>query len=122
LQENRDEVHHLIDDLHSADIAELYTRLGEDEGKFLFTVMDNEKAADVLIELDIDERKRVLKNLSSDMIARQLIDNMDTDDAADVLGELSNDRRRKSCRKWRISSMRAILLICLPLMRILPGD
>jgi magnesium transporter len=94
-QENRNEVHQIIDELHSADIAELYTILGEDEGKFLFTVMDNEKAADVLIELDIDDRKRVLKNLSSDMIARQLIDNMDTDDAADVLGELSNDLKEE---------------------------
>jgi len=94
-QENRDAVHHLIDELHSADIAELYTTLGDDEGRFLFTVMDNEKAADVLIELDIDERKRVLKNLSSDMIARQLIDNMDTDDAADVLGELSNNLKEE---------------------------
>ena len=94
-QENRDAVYHLIDELHSADIAELYTTLGDDEGRFLFTVMDNEKAADVLIELDIDERKRVLRNLSSDMIARQLIDNMDTDDAADVLGELSNNLKEE---------------------------
>ena len=94
-QENRDAVHHLIDELHSADIAELYTTLGDDEGRFLFTVIDNEKAADVLIELDIDERKRVLKNLSSDVIARQLIDNMDTDDAADVLGELSNNLKEE---------------------------
>ncbi len=94
-RENRNEVHQLIDELHSADIAELYTTLGDDEGRFLFTAMDNEKAADVLIELDIDERKRVLRNLSSDMIARQLIDNMDTDDAADVLGELSNNLKEE---------------------------
>lgn len=94
-RENRNEVQQLIDELHSADIAELYTTLGEEEGKFLFTVMDNEKAADVLIELDIDDRKRVLRNLSSDMIARQLIDNMDTDDAADVLGELANDLKEE---------------------------
>ncbi len=94
-RENRNEVQQLIDELHSADIAELYTTLGEEEGKLLFAVMDNEKAADVLIELDIDDRKRVLRNLSSDMIARQLIDNMDTDDAADVLGELANDLKEE---------------------------
>lgn len=94
-REDRDVVIRLLENFHSADIAELYTQLNEDEGEFLFTLLDNETAADVLIELEIDDRKRVLKNLSSDIIARQLIDNMDTDDAADVLGELSNNRKEE---------------------------
>ncbi len=92
-REDKDAVYQLISEMHSADIAEIYQMLEADEGRFLFTVLDNETAADVLIELDIDERKRVLKNLPSEMIARQLIDYMDTDDAADVLGELSADRK-----------------------------
>ena len=87
-QENSDAVLQLIGDLHSADIAEIYSRLESDRGSYLFTLLDDEKAADVLVELDIDERKKVLKKLPSNIIARQLIDNMDTDDAADVLGEL----------------------------------
>lgn len=90
-QDNKDAVLQLIKDLHSADIAEIYTRLDDDHGSYLFPLLDDETAADVLIELDIDERKRVLKNLPSNMIARQLIDNMDTDDAADVVGELSTE-------------------------------
>ncbi|MFP4367059.1 MAG: magnesium transporter [Bacteroidales bacterium] len=90
-QDNKDAVLQLIKDLHSADIAEIYTRLDDDHGRYLFPLLDDETAADVLIELDIDERKRVLKNLPSNMIARQLIDNMDTDDAADVVGELSTE-------------------------------
>lgn len=94
-REDRDVVMRLLENFHSADIAELYTQLDEDEGEFLFTLLDNETAADVLIELEIDDRKRVLKNLSSEIIARQLIDNMDTDDAADVLGELSNSRKEE---------------------------
>ncbi len=94
-REDRDVVIRLLENFHSADIAELYTQLNEEEGEFLFTLLDNETAADVLIELEIDDRKRVLKNLSSDIIARQLIDNMDTDDAADVLGELSNNRKEE---------------------------
>ena len=87
-QENSDAVLQLIGDLHSADIAEIYSRLESDRGSYLFTLLNDEKAADVLVELDIDERKKVLKKLPSNIIARQLIDNMDTDDAADVLGEL----------------------------------
>ncbi len=90
-QENVDAVLHLIEDLHSADIATIYTRLDNEQGKYLFSLLGDEKAADVLIELDIDDRKRVLKSLPSTMIASQLIDYMDTDDAADVLGELSRE-------------------------------
>ena len=94
-QEKTNEVQAIIEELHSADIAELYTRIDDDKGSFLFKLLDNEKAADVLIELDIDERKRLLKTLPSDLIARKLIDNMDTDDAADVLGELPNYRKEE---------------------------
>jgi magnesium transporter len=94
-QENTDAVLRLIEDLHSADIATIYTRLDNDQGKYLFTLLDDEKAADVLIDLDIDDRKRVLKSLPSTRIASQLIDNMDTDDAADVLGELSNELKEE---------------------------
>jgi magnesium transporter len=90
-QENTGAALRLIEDLHSADIATIYTRLDNDQGKYLFTLLDDERAADVLIELDNDDRKRVLKSLPSTRIASQLIDNMDTDDAADVLGELSNE-------------------------------
>ena len=94
-EDNRDSVNQLIAELHSADIAELYNRLDDEEGNFLFSLLENEKAADVLIEMDPDERKRVLKNLSGDLIATSLIDFMDTDDAADVLGELSNSRKQE---------------------------
>ena len=90
-QENTGAAIKLLEDLHSADIATIYTRLDKDQGKYLFTLFDDERAADVLIELDNDDRKRVLKSLPSTRIASQLIDNMDTDDAADVLGELSNE-------------------------------
>lgn len=98
-REDRDVLRQLLENFHSADIAELYTLLGEEEGDFLFTLLDDETSADVLIELEIDDRKRVLKNLSSDIIAKQLIDNMDTDDAADVLGELSNSRKEEVLSK-----------------------
>jgi magnesium transporter len=94
-QDQKEAVLEHLAELHSADIAEIYTRLDDDDGKYLFTLLDNETAADVLIELDIDERKRVLKNLSGKFIAQHLVNHMDTDDAADVLGELSNDRKEE---------------------------
>jgi len=83
----------LMHDLHPADIAMLYDDLDIDEAKFLFLLLDGDRAADVMSELDDDDRERFLKVLSADVIAKVFIDNMDTDDAADVLGEMAEDRK-----------------------------
>lgn len=83
----------LMENVHPADIALLYDELNIDEAKFLFLLLDGEKAGDVLAELDEDDRQRFLKELPSDVIARSFIENMDTDDAADVLADLNPDRK-----------------------------
>ena len=82
-----------IDNLHPADIAELYDVLDIEEAKFLYLLLDGEKAANVLAELDDDDRKRFLKILPSDVIAREFIENMETDDAADVIADIDEKRR-----------------------------
>jgi len=58
-------------------------------------LLDGEKAADVIIELEEDEREKFLHALPGEIIARQFIDNMDSDDAADVLGELSDELKQE---------------------------
>ncbi len=83
----------LMYDMHPADIALLYDDLSIEEAKFLFLLLDGEIAADVLAELDDDDRERFLKVLPSDVIAKVFIDNMETDDAADVLGDMTEDRK-----------------------------
>ena len=44
-------------DLHPADIAELYQQLDLEEEEFLYKLLDDEIAADVLMELDEDDRR-----------------------------------------------------------------
>ena len=56
-------------------------------------LLDGETAADVLAELDEDDREKFLKILPSDVIARQFIDKMDSDDAADVIADLSEEKK-----------------------------
>jgi magnesium transporter len=85
----------LISPLHAADIADIYDDLTIDEARFLYLLLDGEKAADVLIELEDDDRQRFLKVLPSEVIARQFIDNMDSDDAADVIGEFEEERQEE---------------------------
>lgn len=85
----------LIGDLYAADIAEIYDEISIEETKFLFLLLDGETAADVLAELDEDDREKFLKILPSDVIARQFIDKMDSDDAADVIADLSEEKKEE---------------------------
>ena len=85
----------IINNLHAADIAEIYDELNIDEAKYLYLLLDGEVAADVIIELEEDDRERFLKVLPSEVIAKQFINEMDSDDAADVIGELSEKKQEE---------------------------
>ena len=83
----------LLADLHAADIAEVYEELDLEQAKFIFQLLEGEKAADVLAELDDDDREKFLNSLPSKTIANQFIENMDSDDAADVMADLSEKKQ-----------------------------
>lgn len=78
-------------ELHAADIAEIYDELSIDEARFLHLLLDDEKGADVLVELEEDVRERFLENLPAETIAKQFIEQMDSDDAADIISELPQE-------------------------------
>lgn len=81
----------LLKDLYPADIAELFQELDTQETIYFYSLMDDEKAADVLMELDDDERNKLLRELPNEMIAKRFVDNMDTDDAVDLMRGLDED-------------------------------
>ncbi|MDR1982039.1 MAG: magnesium transporter [Tannerellaceae bacterium] len=81
----------LLQDLYPADIAELFQDLTVEESLYLYLLMDGEKAADVLMELDEEDRNKLLKELSSELIAKRFVDNMETDDAVDLIRGLDED-------------------------------
>ncbi len=74
--------------LHPADIAELMKDLSQSEAKDIYRLLDNELAADVLVEMDEDLRKDFLELLPASTIATRFIDHMDTDDAVDLMRDL----------------------------------
>jgi len=84
-----------LDQLHPADIAEIYENLSLEESTYLYLLLDPEKASDVLVELEEDERDQFLKALPSQVIASQFIDHMESDDAADVIGDLAEDKKQE---------------------------
>lgn len=85
----------LLEDFHAADIAELYHEISIEEARYLYLLLDGERASDVLAELDHDDRKRFLEVLPGEVIARKFIDHMDSDDAADVIGDLSEEKKEE---------------------------
>jgi magnesium transporter len=84
-----------IFDAHPADIAELINELKRDEAVYVYRLLDEEKAADVMLELDDDVREKLLSSLTSREIAEELIENIDSDDAADVIAELPEQKQEE---------------------------
>ena len=85
----------LLQDLYPADIAELYQDLNLQEAIYLYPLMDGEKAADVLMELDEEDRHKLLRELPNELIAKRFVDNMETDDAVDLMRELDEDQQEE---------------------------
>ena len=79
-----------LNDLHYADLAEIFELLEVNEVIFLVKIFDKERIADALAEIDEDLREIILENLSTKEIAEK-IEELDTDDATDVISELSED-------------------------------
>ena len=84
----------LLNDLHHADIAEILDELDIEEATYIFKVLDSEKTAEILLELEDDIRVKILNRLSPKEIAEEL-DELETNDAADIIAELSKDRKEE---------------------------
>jgi magnesium transporter len=73
--------------LYAPDIASIINQLNVQQAAFIYGLLDEETAPNVLLELDDDKREDLLATFSSKQIAEQL-EEMDSDDAADVIAEL----------------------------------
>ncbi len=89
----------IVNELHPADIAEIFELLSLEEVLFIFPSLENEVAADVLVELEENDRDKLLEALPSEVIARDLLDHMDSDDAADMLAEMDVQRQEEVLSK-----------------------
>ena len=83
-----------LKDQHYADIAEIIYELSTDQATYLVKLLDSDKTADALAEVDEDIREGILENLSAKEIADE-IEELDTDDAADLIGELTEERQER---------------------------
>ena len=83
-----------LHELHYADIAELIEALSIEDAIYLVKLLDSEKTADALAEVDEDFREKILDQLSAKEIAEE-VEELDTDDAADIIAELPEERQEK---------------------------
>ncbi len=95
IQSKKDEqLEALLNDLHHADIAEILDELDFDDATYIFKVLDSEKTAEILLELEDDLRENILSRLSPKEIAEEL-DELETNDAADIIAELSQAKKEE---------------------------
>lgn len=80
-----------LKDFHPADIAELLQNMEMEEAEYVVAHLDNDTAADTLMELDEDDRHRLLENMPNKDIAKLFVEHLDTDDAVDLIQELDKE-------------------------------
>ncbi|RZJ28006.1 MAG: magnesium transporter, partial [Flavobacterium sp.] len=91
---NSGELETLLNDMHHADIAEILDELNIDDATYIFKVLESEKTAEILLEMEDDLREKILKRLSPKEIAEEL-DELETNDAADIIAELSQEKKEE---------------------------
>lgn len=94
-QQNSSSVVDLIKDCHPADIAEILDNIDFKNACFLFELLEDAIAADVLVELEDGLREDLLNIHSPKEIAEEFVDNMDSDDAADIISELPENKKQE---------------------------
>ncbi len=80
----------ILSDLHSPDIADIIDNLDPGDRMFIFELLDDETASEVLLEVDEKVREDLLDRLSHNRI-RDIVDELHSDDAADIVGGLSDE-------------------------------
>lgn len=82
----------LLSQYHESDIADVLENLNEDERKYLYALLDTEVLGEVI--LYSDDIENVVEDIEPELLA-DIIESMDADDAIDVLEELDEEVREE---------------------------
>lgn len=82
-----------LDEMHPVDIAEVLRRVPAFNAISIIRLLNKEVRADVVAELDPEERETILDELPAIEIAESVVKEMDSDDAADLISELSQEKQ-----------------------------
>lgn len=79
-----------MNELYPADITNILYELNGEESHYLVRLLDKKLGAEIITNLDTDDRKKFLKNFTPQEIA-EYVDLVDSDDAVDILNEQPKD-------------------------------
>lgn len=79
-----------MEELYPADITNILYELEGEEAHYLVRLLDKKLGAEIITNLDTDDRKKFLKNFTAMEIA-EYVDVLDSDDAVDILNEQPKD-------------------------------
>lgn len=79
--------------METVELAKLFEELDIEDQKFLYDILSNEQSAEMLLEIDEDDRIRFLNQLTSKEIADEIINEIQSDDAADIIAELPEKKQ-----------------------------
>lgn len=85
-EQNNEFIRTEMEELFPADITNILYELEGEEAHYLVTLLDTKLAAEIIVNLAPDDRKKFLKNFTSQQIA-EYVDLLDSDDAVDILNE-----------------------------------
>jgi magnesium transporter len=80
----------ILSDIYPADIALIIENLKDEEGIYLFRLLEKETASETLLELNDYHRDVYLDSINPHEIS-SLVGEMDSDDAADIISDLDED-------------------------------
>ncbi len=83
-----------MQEANPADILTVLYELNTEESKYIINLLDKERAADVIVEIEEEQQTAFLKNFSAAEIA-DFIDYLDSDDGADILNRLPIQTREE---------------------------
>ena len=72
LENDSSKLNNLIANLHIADIAEILKNIPVSQAQFLYHILEEEKSAEILMQLDDSLREDLLSDLSAKEIAKEV--------------------------------------------------
>jgi magnesium transporter len=91
---DKEQIEFLLEPLHSADVADIFEQLGENDRKLLTFFIGSNMEPEVLSELDDSTLEDVIAEMDNLDVARA-ITQMESDDAVHVLGYMDEDEQRE---------------------------
>ena len=81
------DLHKYLEGIQEADFPEIFSRLDEEKIIIIYRLLSKEKAAEVFVELDTDEQKKLIDCLT-DIEIKNVMSELYMDDAVDLIEEM----------------------------------